>query len=198
MHHGLVPYLVPLDSVKAFWGCHQPAMVARIAERFRQEMQDNEVVHRQEIAAGAPTLAAALEELSSGQASAVGHGFQYASALELLCAHYGELLPNDPVYPIERTWLKRELDPIFQRWNIAHLISAERMIGGAWPLPIPSPQDLPAGGTIELSTILEIVAVMRNTPPPELRGNAIPVIGQMRQWLETASARQLSIVFFYY
>ena len=198
MHHGLVPYLVPLDSVRAFWGCHQPALVARVRDRFRSEIQDNEVVVRQEIAAGAPTLDRALEELSAGTAAATAHGGQYASAIELLCAHYGELLPNDHVYPIDRAWLRKELDPILQRWNIAHLVGSDRMIGGNWPLPIPAPRDLPLGGTLELDAILHAAHTMRTTPPPELRGNAIPVIGQIRQWLETAVARQLSIVFFYY
>src|SRR5690349_13027708 len=107
MSAGLVPYAVPLDVLRGFFGSRDPQLCMKIETLFRREIADNAALHRQEVAAGAPTLDVALRHLCAGEPTARGFGAQYVYALELLCAHFGGKLRNQSVFPIDDEWLLR-------------------------------------------------------------------------------------------
>jgi hypothetical protein len=197
MSAGLVPYSVPLDSVRAFFGSKDVPLCTKIETLYRREIADNAAIHRQAIADGAPTLDVALRHLCAGDAQARRFGAQYVYALELLCAHFGTKLRNQGVYPIDDEWLLRIVDPVFDGWGVGDFVKLKTLIYGHWPFKIPH-ADFPRGGTIEPDAIERALAVMRRGALPRFDHGIVGVIGDVRSWLETASQQQRGLVCFYY
>jgi len=91
---GLVPYLVPFDALRAFAGSRDPNACMKIEGLFKRELADE------------PGAAGALRRLCMGEPPS-GDGAPYVWALEILCAHFGQKLPNASVATIDDE--KREL-----------------------------------------------------------------------------------------
>jgi hypothetical protein len=197
MSAGLVPYAVPLDALRGFFGSRDPQQCMKIETLFRREIADNAALHRAEVAAGAPTLDVALRHLCAGEASARGFGAQYVYALELLCAHFGHKLRNASVFPIDDEWLLRVVDPVFDAWGISDFVKFKKLVYGRWPLKIPH-ADFPRGGAIEADDVERALAVMQRGALPRFDREVIGVIGDVRGWLEHAASKRQGLVCFYY
>jgi hypothetical protein len=196
--YGIVPYVVQLDPLRAFAGAAAPAIVERLTTRFKREIETNALVFKRQIDAGAPTLDRALTEICNGQFAGKSHGSQYAYAVELLCAQYGEKQANQLVYPIDDQWVIRMVDPIFQQLGIASSLTMKRLIHGAWPIEVPTSEHLPYGGFLDVDEVYHAVNAMRGVQMPPFDRDVMNVIGSVRGWLETAAARRAGLVCFYY
>jgi len=197
MSAGIVPYSVPLESVRSFFGSKDPQLCLKIESLFKREIADNASLHRNDIAAGAPTLDVALRQLCAGDASARGFGAQYVYALELLCAHFGQKLRNGAVYPIDDEWLMRVVDPVFDAWGLGDFVKFKKLVYGHWPLKIPH-AEFPRGGAVEVGDLERALAVMQRGALPKFDREIIGVIGEVRSWLEAAVPKRHGIVCFYY
>jgi hypothetical protein len=193
---GLVPYLVPLDELRAFVGSKDLARAQKIEGLFKSEIAENSSIHRQAIVDGAPTLAQAVAKIAAGEPLR-GFGAQYVYALELLCAHFGQKLRNGTVYPVDDEWLMRVVDPIFDAWKLGEWLSFKRLVYGAWPIKLPH-AEFPRGGMLEADDIERALAVMRGGALPRFDKEVVMLIGEVRGWLEAATARHAGIVAFYY
>jgi hypothetical protein len=197
MAAGLVPYSVPLDDVRRFFGSMDVTLCTKLETLFRREIADNASLHRQAIADGAPTLDVALRHLCAGDAQARRFGAQYVYALELLCAHLGTKLRNTAVYPIDDEWLLRVVDPVFDGWGVGDFVKLKTLIYGHWPFKIPH-AEFPRGGTLERDQVERGLAVMRRGALPRFDQGVVGIIGEVRSWLETASQQQRGLVCFSY
>lgn len=197
MSAGLVPYSVPLDSIRGFFGSRDPQLCMKIEGLFKREIADNASLFRQQIAAGAPTLDVALRQLCAGEATARQFGSQYVYALELLCAHFGGKLRNQSVFPIDDEWLLRVVDPVFDAWGIGDFVKFKKLVYGHWPVKIPH-AEFPRGGALEPPDVERGLAIMQRGALPKFDKEIIGVIGDVRGWLEACAAKKQGLVCFYY
>jgi hypothetical protein len=196
---GLVPYVVPLEELRAFAGSKDMARVQKMATLYKGEVSENASINRQAIADGAPNLLDALTQITNGTAmkGGPGSGPQYVYALELLCANMGQKVRNASVYPVDDEWLMRVVDPIFDGWKLGEWLSFKKLIYGAWPIKLPH-AEFPRGGCIEAGDLERALGVMRAGALPRFDKDVVQLIGEVRGWLETAVPRKLGLVCFYY
>jgi hypothetical protein len=197
MSAGLVPDSVSLAAVRSFFGSRDAQLCMKVETLFRREIADNASLCRQAIADGAPTLDVALRQLCAGEATARRFGAQYVYALELLCAHFGQKLRNQSVFPVDDEWLLRVVDPVFDAWGISDFVKLKKLVYGHWPLKIPH-AEFPRGGCIEADDVQRALAIMQRGALPKFDREVIGVIGDVRGWLEHAAGKQQGLVSFYY
>jgi len=199
MSQGIVPYLVAWDPLRAFWGSRNAPEVERIKTVWKSQVNDNAEVFAHLIQNGAPNLARALDDICMGQVSKPEFPSQYAYALEILCATFGQKAGNQFVQAIEERWLQANIDPVLQRWGLGMTFTTKMLTHGSWPLPIPPSKGFPFGGSIAPDDLEQAVMVMRNgSPPSGISRETVMVHGEIRGWLETAAARGGGLVCFYY
>lgn len=184
MSAGLVPYLVPLDELRAFVGSRDAARCMKIETLFKRELADE------------PGTDVALRHLCMGEPMR-GAPATYVWALEILCAHLGQKLPNQAVHAVEDEWLLRVVDPIFDAWGVGDFVKLKRLVYGTWPVKVPH-TELPRGGAIERDDVTRALEVMRRGALPRFDREVIGVIGEVRGWLEAAASRNAGLVGFYY
>jgi hypothetical protein len=181
---GIVPYLVSLDELRRFAGSRDPAACMKIESLFKRELADE------------PGTDASLRHICMGEPMR-NRPATYVWALEILCAHFGQKLRNQAVYPIDDEWLLRVVDPVFDAWGVGDFVKFKRLIYGNWPIKIPH-ADFPRGGSVEAADVTRALEIMRRGALPKFDREVIGVIGEVRAWLEAAAARNAALVAFYY
>ena len=186
---GLVPYLVPFEALRAFAGSKDPNACMKIETMWKKELAEE------------PGVEGALRRLcmgdAAGGASGVIDGAASVWALEILCAHFGQKLPNGSVANADDDWLMRVVDPIFDAWGVGDFVKCKRLVYGNWPIKIPHAES-PRGGAIDAPELARALAVMRKGALPMFDREIIAVIGEVRGWLEACVARNAGLVGFYY
>jgi hypothetical protein len=199
MANALIPYLVNYDLLRGFWGSRNAPEVERIKTVWKSQIAENADVFAHLVQNGAPTLGRALDEICFGQLSRPQFPSQYAYALEILCASFGQKVSNQFFSPVEETWLQAKVDPVLQRWGLGMVFTTRMLTSGVWPLAIPQSTGFPFGGSIAPDELEQALMVMRNgTPPQGLDRQTVMVLGEIRGWLEAAAARRAGLVTFYY
>jgi hypothetical protein len=181
---GLVPYLVSFDQLRSFAGSRDPNACMKIEQLFKRELGDE------------PGTDGALRRICMGEPPA-GNGTPYVWALEILCAHFGQKLPNGSVANADDEWLMRVVDPIFDAWGVGDFVKCKRLVYGNWPIKIPHAES-PRGGAIDAPELARALDVMRRGALPKFDREVIAIIGDVRGWLEACVARNAGLVAFYY
>jgi hypothetical protein len=181
---GLVPYLVPFDQLRAFASSRDPNACMKIETLFKRELADE------------PGTDGALRRICMGVANS-GDGTPFVWALEILCAHFGQKLPNASVANADDEWLMRVVDPVFDAWRVGDFVKLKRLVYGNWPIKIPH-AEFPRGGSIDAPDLARALDVIRRGALPKFDREVITVIGEMRGWLEACVARNAGLVAFYY
>jgi hypothetical protein len=184
MSAALVPYLVPLDELRAFCGSRDAARCMKLETLFKHELAEE------------PGTDVALRHLCMGEPLR-GAPASYVWALEILCAHVGQKLPNQAVGAFGDEWLLRVVDPIFDAWGVGDFFKLKRLVYGTWPAKLPH-AEFPRGGALEPDDLVRALEVMRRGALPRFDREVIGIIGEVRGWLEAAAARRAGLVAFYY
>ena len=124
-------------------------------------------------------------------------GAAYVWALEILCAHFGQKLPNAAVAERRRRVAHARRRPDLRRLARRRLREDEALVYGTWPVKIPHAES-PRGGGIDAGRLSRALEVMRNGALPKFDREIIAVIGDVRGWLEACVARGAGLVAFYY
>ncbi len=180
---GLVPYLVSFEPLRKFAGSRDPSACMKIEGLFKRQLADE------------PGAEGALRRLCMGE-PATGDGAAYVWALEILCAHFGQKLPNASVANADDEWLMRVVDPVFDAWRVGDFVKLKRLVYGHWPIKIPHAES-PRGGAIDAPDLQRALDVMRKGALPKFDRAVIAVIGDVRGWLEACVARNAGLVAFY-
>ena len=177
---GLVPYLVPLEKVRAFVGGKDAQECMKIETLWKREIAEE------------PGVEGALRRMCMGEAAvATGGGVDGAAfvwALEILCAHFGQKLPNATVAAAEDEWLMRVVDPVFDAWGVGDVVKMKRLVYGKWPVKIPH-AEAPRGGVLEAEEVVRGLEGMRRGALPRFDWEVVAVVGEVRGWLEACAGR---------
>jgi hypothetical protein len=186
---GIVPYMVPLGKVRGFVGGKDAQECMKIETLWKREIAEE------------PGVEGALRRMCMETAPAAGGGVEGAAfvwALEILCAHFGQKLPNAAVATVEDEWLMRVVDPVFDAWGVGDVVKMKRLVYGKWPVKIPH-AEAPRGGTVEAEEVAGALERMRRGAAlPRFDREVVAVIGEVRGWLEACAGRGLGLMGFYY
>jgi hypothetical protein len=195
---GLVPYAVPLDALRGFFGSMNVPEVERIKSLHKQAIADNAELFRFITDKGGPSLANALDQLCAGQVRKPEFASQYVSACELLCAHFGQKLGNTQTEEVDVKWLASELGPVFRGWGLGTLIEPRAIWDGVAPLPLPPSGMDPTVGTVTPDEVEQILMTLQSASIPRVHASLVLIIGELRSWFEAAGARRAALVTFHY
>ena len=156
MSYGITPMAVPLAEVERAFGSRDADLTSVIREEFASRFERDRCDEDDE---DEPTLGEALHEIIEGEPLRACYGHKYAYALELLCWHFGEGLPDRCFSAMRGDWA----DAVNRALAVAG-VPRERfslldhlMYRGA-PVAIPVPGDFPFIGYLKTG---------RSAPPSE-------------------------------
>jgi hypothetical protein len=198
---GIIPYVVQIDPLRKFFGSMNVPELEKIKSANKTYITEQDEIFRWLIDGGAPPLNQALDHICAGDIRRPQFASQYAYALELLCAHFGQPQPNQHTNPIDADWFISSMEQVLRAWGLGTVLHAEAILRGVWPLPIPrnNSKEPPTGGTIMPDEIEHAIMAMRNgSIPGNLDPRAIPMLGELRGWFEAAAAARGALVCFYY
>jgi hypothetical protein len=170
MSYTVNPYLVDLAQLRAVYGCRDVALLTTLEHENATALRRDEtpalvwamragVPPAQEVRPPpTPTLRQALREIIAGTVPPIEDGGHYWYAYELLCAHFGDRLPNDQFEAITA----RGLGVLDEIAIVRYVASSSRQ-----PLPFP----LPPPGEFPVITYLmreEVAATLAQVPVVEL------------------------------
>src|SRR3954451_16607494 len=91
MSYGITPIAVPLAEVERAFGSRDTTLASAIREEFAYRFEQDRCDEDDE---DEPTLTDALDEVSEGKPLRGRYAHKYCYALEMLCWHFGERLPD--------------------------------------------------------------------------------------------------------
>lgn len=201
MSYGICVYATDVAALRRLVGVGVPVADTQLRilrEKQGWAMESFDRWFEREIAEGAPKMADALEALLIGKKPNPRHGFAYAYALELLCAHCGRTEYNSTVYPASFAMID-DIDAAIAYLGVSDGFRIARLVLSGPPVAIPSPADFPAIGWIENAVVEEARQAFRARPIVD--ADPIPnalrmALAQVQDW--TTHAKGMDLVGFYY
>lgn len=187
-------FAVDLKKLAAAAGSEDKKLEAALAKKNAKHYAENAEWFEDEIAKGAPTLAAAVSEIIAGKTPKKSkHGFQYGYALEVLTKHFGTRIDEDEL----GLGCNEALDPCLKK---AKKPSFEKLTKeGVFPIAIPAPADFPGIGTMNAKDIAACLAALDAIAPQTKEDDdAGEIADALRSWCKKATKKKRDLVWFYY
>ncbi len=131
------------------------------------------------------------------------YALDYAKALELWCAHFGERLPNARTYPCPMSVLE-QLDTLkarhesrrffFSRFLRGRRLSVVAALHRGPPIAIPRPDDFPSIGHFDVGQAMELTLDLDEL---ELDARLRPIADELAGWCRSAMRARSDVVTFY-
>jgi hypothetical protein len=166
------------------------AQFDRMAAGYAEDNELNQVL----------TMRSALTQMVMGEEYVKELGFIYGYALEFICRHFGEFLPNGEwsAMPSGTRWAE-EVDQGLEAAGVPEkaLRVIHHLMGRGAPVAIPDIDDFPGIGYLKL---MEVKAAQKALLEAQLTSIDEEVLGSIRElqgWLETCSSTGRDLVCFY-
>lgn len=189
MGAGFTAYAVDLATLAAVFGSRDRALVDRVVARAGERIRRADEWFGERIAAGAPPLRAAVEEIVEGRCKAKRHGFQYLYALELVCLTVGTQVAHGDL----SDRVEQNLEPLLRaarqpRWA--------KLIGrGVVPMPIPKTSKAdayPVCGSLAPDGVDGLRVALHALQKLPNKDEALTfALAELREWVEGAKDRGL-------
>lgn len=173
-------YALPLGTLQQAVGSGDSSLLDAIMEEQAEFLESIDAIDEDAEA----TCADALAELVHGEVSEDVPGYLYGYALQALCAHLGETLPN--ICPIAGAseWIGK-VDGVLEGMGIPLRLSM--LVQGGSPVAIPEPEDYPFIGMWQAEGIAAALAGFRGLAMGSLESEMAETLGQLRGWVEAAA-----------
>lgn len=140
----------------------------------------------------------ALTNLVFGRAMNGQFGFLYGYALEMLCLHYGERLPNRHWSGMGSDWGETVQQGLTDAGVDERVISVRHWMYRGAPLKIPAPDDFPSIGYVRAAEVSPALIELQKATADSLNEEVAESVDEVRHWLTTCQVRQCDLVSFYY
>lgn len=182
MSSGINVYLVDIERLKQAIGSGDQSLIDAIVKETRGFLSTiDDIDDEAEL-----TCADAVAELINGQISEDVPGYLYGYALEAICAHLGEELPNVAQIAGASEWME-EVDQILERKGIS--VRFNGLVYHGSPVPIPEPDDYPFIGQWTAAQVAAAVPAFRAADLSDLDAEMAETIRQMCAWAEAAASQ---------
>jgi hypothetical protein len=173
-------YAVSVERLKGVIGSRDEGLIEAIVEGQEGFLESIDDIDDE----AETTCAEAVAELINGEVSEDAPGYLYGYALEAICSHLGEELPN--VCPISGAsdWIE-EVDEVLERKGIP--VRLNRLVYADSPVEIPEPDDYPFIGEWTAAEVAGAVAAFQTADLTDVDEEMAETIEQMRGWVEVAA-----------
>jgi hypothetical protein len=180
MSSGINVYAVPMERLKQAVGSRDQAIIDAIVagqKGFLSSIDD--IDEEAEL-----RCADAVAELLNGELSEDAPGYLYGYAVEAICSHVGETLPN--ICPIAGAsdWIE-EVDALLEGKGIP--VRLNGLVYGGSPVPIPEPDDYPFIGKWTAAELAAAKAAFEAADLTDVDPEMAETLQQMRDWVEAAA-----------
>jgi len=172
-------YAVAVDQLRRAFGSRDQKLIAAIVTSHKHFLSTIDDIDDE----AEMSCAQALAELVNGTQPKDGAGYLYGYALEALCGHLGEELPN--ICPIAgaSAWIE-EMDRLLASRRVP--LQLMQLVFGGSPVPIPEPDDAPCIGVWRADELPAAAAAFRALDPSGLDHDMTETLAQFRGWVEAA------------
>ena len=191
MGYGVHAYAVDLAKVRSVVGSGDAKLVKQIAKKSADELEQIDDIDDAE-----PSAKECLAQLVDGETEDGDVNFKYGYALELVCRHFGEWLPNRSWSAMRFDWFDT-VDKAIGKLGKRSL--SARVFYSGVPVEIPRPEDFPMIGHLEKDEIVELAAALRaaKAKKKKLAPDVVESLDELLGWLD-AGAKRGGLVTFYY
>jgi hypothetical protein len=180
---GISVYAVDVERLKAVLGAvNQPLVDALYAE------QEGFLDSIDAIDEDAPVYCIeAVVHLLNDEPDEDVPGYLYGYALQAICAHIGEELPDVGDIVGASDWIE-EVDAALKKKRVP--IRLSDLVYGGSPVPIPEPDDYPFIGHWPADKLPAALAALRQADPADLDDETAEAFKRIGEWLEAAARTQ--------
>ena len=175
-------YAVPLERLSRVIGSRDQGLIDAIAESHEDFLSSIDDIDDE----AETTCADAVADLINGETSDDAPGYLYGYALEAICSHVGEELPNISAISRASDWIE-EVDRILERKRIPARLSG--LVYGGSPVPIPEPDDYPFIGQWTPAEILAAATAFQTADLTDLDHATADTLQQVRRWAVAAAKK---------
>jgi hypothetical protein len=182
MSSGINVYAVPIERLKQLVGSRDLGTIDAIVEGHEEFLSSiDDIDEEAEL-----TCADAVAQLLNGELSEDAPGYLYGYAVEAICSHVGETLPN--ICPIAGAsdWIE-EVDALLERKGIPVRLNA--LLYGGSPVPIPEPDDYPFIGKWTAAELAAAKSAFESADLTDVDPEMAETLQQMRDWVEAAAKK---------
>ena len=173
-------YAVPLERLRQVIGSRNQGLIDAIAESHEDFLSSIDDIDDE----AETTCADALTDLINGETSDDTPGYLYGYALEAICSHLGEELPNISAISRASDWIE-EVDRILERKGIP--VRLNRLVYAGSPVPIPEPDDYPFIGQWTPAEIAAATTAFQTADLTDVDRGTADTLQQVRRWLAAAA-----------
>ena len=173
-------YAVPLERLRQVVGSRDQTVIDAIVEGHEDFLSSiDDIDDDAEL-----SCADAVAELINGELSEDAPGYLYGYAVEAICSHVGEALPN--ICPIAGAsdWIE-EVDALLEGKGIP--IRLNGLVYGGSPVSIPEPDDYPFIGSWSAAELAAAKTAFDNADLTDVDPEMAETLQQMRRWVEAAA-----------
>ena len=200
MSYGIMPFSVSIARVQQAFGSRDRALAESLKDTFSQHFEQDADKDEGEDDDDEPlTLEEALDEIIEGKELRKAQGHQYGTVLEILCWHFGTLLPNEAFSGMRWEWAD-EIEEALTEAGVPSEVFALQghlMCRGA-PLAIPAPEDFPSIGFLKLAEIGPALQAIESADIASLDPEQQEAVVEITDWLEACIKAQTDLVCFYH
>jgi hypothetical protein len=204
MGYILTPIAVDLGQVSGAIGSKNKRLVSALVKKFGDDFDQFDEMAADfgdgEDGGEALTMRAALTQMVMGEEYNEELGFMYGYALEFLCRHLGEELPNEAwsAMPSGSAWAEKA-DKALKAAGVAEkVLRVNRLMYRGSPVPLPEVEDFPGIGYMRVN---EIGAALEGfgedklaaVKDKELRAS----LAEVRGWLLACAGSGRDLICFY-
>lgn len=197
MSYMISAYSASIEKVQKAFGSHDSALAASLKKRFTSRFEQD-AAEKDEDYDEEPSLEQALEEIIDGKALQAGFGHKYGWVLEMLCNHFGALLPNECYWGMRSAWAE-EVEEALGRAGIPpdQFSLLNHLMYRGSPVKIPTPDDFPAIGYMKVSELPLALRAIEAANLSSLDEEHKRAVLELRNWLEACLNAQSDLICFY-
>lgn len=205
MGYILTATAVDLGKVAAAVGSRNKRLVSTLIKKFGDEFDQYDEAAADfaddEDGEDALTMADVLRQMVMGEEYNEELGFMYGYALDFLCRHFGEELPNEhwSAMPSGSSWAKAVDQGLKAAGVPERVLRAEKhLLSRGSPIPIPEIDDFPGIGYLKLKEVQAAQEALAQARLAAIKDREVlGSIEQMRDWLRTCADSGCDLVCFY-
>jgi hypothetical protein len=173
-------YAVSVDRLKQVVGSGDQALIDAIVEGQADFLASIDEIDDE----AERTCAEAVADLVNGETSDDAPGYLYGYALETICRHVGQELPNISGISRASQWIEK-IDAVLTSKGVPLRFS--NLVYDGTPIPIPEPDDSPSIGQWPAGKIPAALAAIQSIEPAGIDNDMDETFAQMRGWFERAA-----------
>jgi hypothetical protein len=202
MGYILTPIAVDLGRVSGAIGSKNKRLISALVKVFGDDFDqfDEMAADYADEDDEALTMRAALTQMVMGEEYNEELGFMYGYALEFICLHLGEHLPNTGWSAMPRgTAYAKKADAALKRAGVAEdVFQISQLMNRGAPVPLPLIEDFPAIGYMRVK---EIKAALKEFSEDRLTAvkdeEVRESLAEVRGWLVTCAGSGRDLICFY-